>query len=93
MQPPILTRVSSETGSGFERRFVISTYLTGTYSSRLPEPTNPNVFIERLPEMTVFVRRFQVSEDLVDKSYASVNEFTYFSANKRKKELLPVRLR
>lgn len=60
VHPPILTRVSSDSGDGFDRKFVVSTYLCSDHIEELPEPTNQNVYLEHLPEITVFVRNFQV---------------------------------
>ncbi|KAL4240749.1 hypothetical protein ACF0H5_001538 [Mactra antiquata] len=59
IHPPILTRLSTQTGEGFDRKFVISTYLCNDHLDGLPRPENPDVYLEQLPEMTVFVRTFQ----------------------------------
>lgn len=59
MHPPMLTRVSSEGSSGFDRKFVVSTYLCPDQSDGHPEPCSEHVYLEHLPEMTVFVRHFQ----------------------------------
>ncbi|WAR21038.1 HEBP2-like protein [Mya arenaria] len=59
IKPPILTRVSSEGTGGFERKFIVCTHLSTSDGTTHPEPTSPNVYIEHLPEMTVFVSRFQ----------------------------------
>ncbi|XP_045211458.2 heme-binding protein 2-like [Mercenaria mercenaria] len=59
MHPPILTRVSSDSGAGFDRKFVVSTYLCEDHTGEHPQPSSKHVYLEHLPEMTVFVRNFQ----------------------------------
>ncbi|KAH3863685.1 heme-binding protein 2-like isoform X5 [Dreissena polymorpha] len=59
MKPPILTRISAEGGEDFQRNFVVCTHLPLGDENGHPDPTNDHVYIEHMPEMTVYVSTFQ----------------------------------
>ncbi|XP_052263270.1 uncharacterized protein LOC127866622 isoform X3 [Dreissena polymorpha] len=59
MKPPILTRISAEGGEDFQRKFVVCTHLPLGDVNGHPEPTSDHVYIEHMPEMTVYVSTFQ----------------------------------
>ena len=65
MTPPILTRVTSSQGRGFESTFTVSICVITEDNKRLPEPTNHLVYIEQFPAMHVFVKKVEglISEE------------------------------
>lgn len=56
MMPPVLTRVTSPKNKSFESSFTVSLCVQLGEGKRLPEPTDPLVYIEQFPAMNMFVK-------------------------------------
>lgn len=58
MTAPVSTKVEPGAGPNCESTFTVSFYIPPGHQENPPKPTNPDVFIENRPEMTVFVQKF-----------------------------------
>ena len=56
MTAPVLTKVIPGEGPNCESRFITSFYIPEEHQESPPTPTNPEVFIEKHPEQSFYVR-------------------------------------
>lgn len=58
MTAPVATKVVPGAGPNCESTFTVSFYIPPVHQADPPKPTNPDVFIEEFPEMSVYTRSF-----------------------------------
>ncbi|CAH1786584.1 unnamed protein product [Owenia fusiformis] len=58
MTAPVRTKIVPGAGPNCESTFTISFYVGDDFVENTPKPSNPDVFIETTPEMTLFSRQF-----------------------------------
>lgn len=56
MTAPVTVRVEPGAGPNCESTFTVSFYIGEKYRQNPPKPSNPEVYLDKLPEMTVYAR-------------------------------------
>ena len=91
MTAPVITKIIPGEGPNCENTFIVSFFIPPDYQSDPPKPTNPDVFIEEFPDMTVYTKSFggfakdnnfiEEAKLLTDKTKTkSIHEDFYYTA-------------
>ena len=91
MTAPVVTKVIPGEGPNSENTFIVSFFIPPSHQSEPPSPSNPEVYLEEFPELSVYTISFsgfakdkdfnEEAEILTDKTKEkSVHEEFYYTA-------------